>query len=525
MSAGGGQTNLDDRPLELVVSRDGKRVLVVLPYELVVLDARDLTIQRSLEIGAARPDVAEDVEGLLWIGGPHLHRGSSWGGSTTKVGSKLGGLVGRVALLRPGLLCGVGSTGEVLWDVEKEKPLHRRKVSERHVHALVATPDERAVFADGTSTAWVIDPAHPSGYSQLKFRRGSKHAVWREGIVALGLSRTGRLLLGARDGGVAWTHADLRIAHERFPAKPGRTERSTPLALSGDERHAYVLRPRGVLERYLLEPPTHDEDKRGRGRSKPSAEPEEAPPPLAETVRLKRPAEAMTLRTTPEGKLQLLVAGSHADGELGRVWAEDPEKLEWAEMDLGERELPEAPPPKKDAPAAPSFVATKNKPSGTKVASLKVDEVISGNLPFLVVGTTSAVLERPTAKMAADELLPGDHLLLPAMLRLREGTARPGLVVWPGSARTEREDGSPEPTPPLRVLAWGDKPAAWMPLETPSIREQRWSRMDVFPVQIALHRTPPELGGRRAEIPERWVDAELFGALARECKKALKVLW
>jgi hypothetical protein len=33
------------------------------------------------------------------------------------------------------------------------------------------------------------------------------------------------------------------------------------------------------------------------------------------------------------------------------------------------------------------------------------------------------------------------------------------------------------------------------------------------------------VAGRRARLPERWTDAENFQALARECKKLLKVLW
>ena len=33
------------------------------------------------------------------------------------------------------------------------------------------------------------------------------------------------------------------------------------------------------------------------------------------------------------------------------------------------------------------------------------------------------------------------------------------------------------------------------------------------------------LPGHRTPLPSRWVDAELFAALGRECKKLLKVIW
>ena len=105
------------------------------------------------------------------------------------------------------------------------------------------------------------------------------------------------------------------------------------------------------------------------------------------------------------------------------------------------------------------------------------------------------------------------------MIRLHEGTARPALLLWPGVADDEREPQSPQ------WLTWGDEPRGWMPLRTPDIRAQGWSRRDVFPMQIALPRAVPELAGHRAPLPDRWVDAELFAALGRECKKLLKVLW
>ena len=207
---GDGIVNLDDRPLRIQRSRDGKRLLVALPYELLVLKARDLSVQHRLSLKVPRPTVAEDAEGLLFVGGTHLHRASSWGGDATKVGTRLGGFVDHVALLRPGLLCGAGPQGEILWDTEDEKEVHRRKSTKHQVEDLVTTPDERAIWADGSPSAWIIDPAHPSGYTQLRFPTTSPGAkAPAEGIVRLGITSRGRAVLAARDGGVAWTHADL----------------------------------------------------------------------------------------------------------------------------------------------------------------------------------------------------------------------------------------------------------------------------------------------------------------------------
>jgi hypothetical protein len=59
---------------------------------------------------------------------------------------------------------------------------------------------------------------------------------------------------------------------------------------------------------------------------------------------------------------------------------------------------------------------------------------------------------------------------------------------------------------------------------TPEIRSQRWKRSDLFPMQVAIRKLP-EIPGKRDRIPKSWVDPELFEALAKECKKLLKVLW
>jgi hypothetical protein len=64
-----------------------------------------------------------------------------------------------------------------------------------------------------------------------------------------------------------------------------------------------------------------------------------------------------------------------------------------------------------------------------------------------------------------------------------------------------------------------------MHLSTPSIRKQGWSRREVFPLEVALRGDPPAVAGHRPALPRRWHDPELFAALAKECKKLLKVLW
>lgn len=516
---GSGLTPLDDRALSIAVSRDRKRLIVVLPYEIWILDAKDLSRQRAIELDLARPTVAEDAEGLLWIGGRHLYRGSSWGTNTTKVGSKLGGFVDHVALLRPDLLCGVGHTGEVLFEVADENVAHRRKVGEHPVFDLIATPDERAMWADGSRAAWLIDPPHPQGYTQVHLKRTSAGDVFAEGIVALGLTTRGRCLLGARDGAVAWTGPDMRIAGERFPrTESRRLAASSPLGLVGDERWVYVLRPRGLLQRFLIAQPAPKKKSRDDGpRPGRRKEPEPEPLPEAQSCRLARPADCLALLSDDAGKSTLVLAGSHADGHLGRLWTEDPDALEWSDLALGQRTLHEDPEP--EPAAAPSFVATRSKLSGAPLREIKVDTVLAGKTAFWVTHDHGTLLDRPVETRDAGEVLPGDGLLLPAMIRFREGTARPALLLWGGVVDEEREAPAP------RWLTWGDASSGWVELDTPAIRTQRWSRTDVFPLQVALASALPEAPGRRAKIPERWADPESFQALARECKKLLKVLW
>ena len=58
-----------------------------------------------------------------------------------------------------------------------------------------------------------------------------------------------------------------------------------------------------------------------------------------------------------------------------------------------------------------------------------------------------ALLERPVVRRPPSDVLPGDAVLLPAMVRFREGTARPALVYWPGTPDATREP------PPMRWFA------------------------------------------------------------------------
>ncbi len=509
---------LDDRPLGIALSRDGKHLMVTLPYELWLISLSTLEVERTIPLTSPEPTVHEaSKDGALWIGGHHLHYGSIYSTSVTKVGTKLADFVDRVVLLRAGLLCGVGRHGEVLWDIEDETPLHRRKASEHDVLGLVAIPPEpgavgRAVWADGSQNAWVIDPEHPSGYMQLKLRTTSAAEVEAEGISAIGLTTpaTGqpRCILAARDGAVAWTGRHLRVEAEKFPRLPLRA--ATPLAVAGDERWVYVLRPRGLLQRFLIEQP------------KPAAgeEDELEPLPEAEETRLEWSAECMLLHPPAFGASRLVLGGPQADGTLGRLWRVDPAALTWQPAKLGKRTLVEPEPkPAEAADRRPDFTPTRSKLTGPPLAELKVDAMLAADpAAVFVTHGHGALLERPVVRRPPAELLPADAVLLPAMLRPREGTARPGLVLWPGTPDPHREP--PEP----QWLVWGDNPRGWMPLETPQIRDQGWSRADLFPMQIALL-AAPTVAGNRAALPEKWVDPELFQALARECKKLLKVIW
>lgn len=500
--------NLDDRPLSIHITRDGKHLVVPLPYELWVLGVSSFEVVRTIECANPEPSVSEGAkDGSLWIGGHHLYFGSVFSTALTKVGSKLGDFVDRVALVRPGVLCGVGATGEILFDVDKENPLHRRKVSERTVTGLVNL-DGRALWADGSATAWLIDPDRPSGYTQLKLRATSPADVDAEGIAALGTTTTGRAILCARDGAVAWTGKHLRVDGERFPRLAAR--QAAPLACGGDERHVYVLRPKGLLQRFLVEQP----------KPPPGEEDSFVPLPEAEETRLQWPATCMLVLGTGHGAARIVLGGPQAEGMLGRLWRVDPDALTWQKVAPGKRTLVEPRPAEpEEASKRPDFTPTRSKLTGAPIAALKVDAVLAADTSqVFVTHGHGALLERPVVRRLASDVLPGDALLLPAMVRFREGTARPALVLWPGTPDATREP------PPLRWLAWADNPRGWIELVTPEIRKQGWSRADVFPLQVAVA-AAPTVAGNREPIPDKWVDPELFAALARECKKLLKVLW
>lgn len=499
--------SLDDRPLSILPSRDGKHLVVALPYEVWIVGLSTLEVARTIQSTNPEPSACEGArDGQLWIGGHHLYFGNVFSTALTKVGTKLGDFVDRVALLRPNLLCGVGSQGEVLWDIEKEAPLHRRKVSERTITGLVNL-EGRALWSDGSSTAWVISPEYTSGYAQLKLRSTSPVEVEAEGIDVVATTATGRAILCAGEGAVAWTGRHLRVEGERFPRLPAR--QAAPLAAAGDERWIYVLRPKGLLQRFLVEQP----------KPPPGEEDSFTPLPEAQECRLQWPASCLALLGPAQGPLRLVLGGPQAEGMLGRLWRVDPDALAWQPARLGARTLVEPRPGEPEGARRPDFTPTRSKLTGPALAALKVDAVLAADArQVFVTHGHGALLERPVARRPASDVLPGDALLLPAMVRFREGTARPALLLWPGTPNASREP------PPLQWFVWGDAPRGWIALETPAIREQGWSRADIFPMQIAVVAAPTVAGNREA-LPEKWVDPEAFAALARECKKLLKVIW
>lgn len=497
---------LDDNPCAIRVSLDGKRLLVLLPYELWVLKASSFELERTIDIPAAVPSIAQmPDDGDLWIGGHHLHRGNMFVARHTKVGTKLGGFVDHVCMIRKGLLCGAGSHGEVLWSLEKEAPVHRRKTSEHTVYGLVATIDGRGLWIDGSSRAWVIHPGHPEGYMQLKFRGTSKTPVPHEGFVAIARTDEGRILLAARDGAVGFTTSKLRVDREYLPKMSRRN--AMPLAIAGDDRWVYVLRGRGVLQRFLIAQPMPE----------PGADEEPEGLPEAQECRLRAPASCLALVRGPTSSL--VFGGPRADGLLGNLWREQPDKLEWKNLQLQTRKLIEPTPPGPPSSRRPDFTPTRTKIKGPALHTLRVDDILKPSPTKAHITVKSGTLiERPVAYQAVAEVMPGDALLLPAMVRTHDGTARPALLLWPGVPDPEA------PLLPTQWLTWGDHPRGWMPLTTPEIRRQGWSRSQVFPWQVALAEVP-DVPGHRVKLPERWVDQAQFEAMRRECKKLLKVLW
>jgi hypothetical protein len=491
---------LDDRPLGLHLARDGKRLLVTLPWAVCVVHGSTREVERTIPVPSAAPSVHDHGDdGTLWIGGQHLHRANLRTGTITKVGSRLGGFVDHVGFLRPSLLCGVGSHGEILWEPEGETFVHRRRTSERHVSGCLLSDDGRAIFADGSTCAWIIDPDHPTGYAMLRLPHTQPSAPSHV-IDVIGRTSEGRCILAARDGTVGWTHRTLRMERDVLPPP---AECSEPLCATGDSTFVYVLRGGGLLQRFRLHPD--------------APVPEgETVPPAAESVRLGRAPTCVVAGTDA----CLWLGGPTADGQLGRLWSVDPGTLSWSPIPLRSRG---APPPDADPAApreearAPTFVAVRSRIEGTPLSELRVDDVL-GCDGFFVTTSTGSLLERPVTRATLEKILPGDALLLPAMVRFEEGTARPALLLLPGNP-----SGGTAPEP--EWLVWGDAPRGWMPLRTPEIREQKWERRGVFPLQVALPAAHPDGLAGHGSVPRRWVDPELFAALTRECRKLLKVLW
>ena len=175
---------LDDQPLAVFRSVDGRHLIVTLPYEVWVLDSKSLATQRVIPLTMARPSVAEGWEGTLWIAGQHLYRGSVQSTSATKIGTKLGGYVEHLCLVRDDLLCGVGSAGELLWDIDREAPVQiinlrmvivglspkPRIPATEPVDAQAEPERSIEVFVDGTPTLFVNGKraANPSDFDAVK---------------------------------------------------------------------------------------------------------------------------------------------------------------------------------------------------------------------------------------------------------------------------------------------------------------------------------------------------------------------
>lgn len=497
--------DLDDTPLEITVSRDLKRILVTLPHELCIIQRKDLSVQRRIPLPTARPSVGENLSGQLWIGGGLLYEGSSWGEQLSKLGTKLSGFVDKVCLLRPDLLCGAGASGQLLWGLENHAESHRRKASEGEVTSLIATADERAIFTNGRTNAWVIDPHHPAGYAQLKFKETSPTHQDAEIIDRVGLTSNGRVVLGARDGGVAITHSDLRIAQTWFPRQEAGSP--SPLAVVGDAHFIYVLRSRGRLQRFCYAaPPAED------GTPLPI---DQFPP--SEHI-LEKSAACMTLLDQDEGSTALVLGGPRAHAQLGQLWKLKVDSLEWTPIRLGTRAC--VPHEEATGHKTPSFVPTRTKVDGPPLSSLRVDDVLRPSTGILLAATRGNLRDRSCVPLGDQVPLGADTIVIPAMFRLKEGTARPGLVVWAGTTRPEF------PAPTLQFLTWGKDPSVgWIELSTPEIRAQRWSRTDIFPLQVAVRHLPTDTPGQRTKLPRNWHDEALFEALAKECRKTMTVLW
>jgi hypothetical protein len=528
MRANALQSLLDAPVFELVLSGDGKRVYALQPFEVSVLHAKTLELIRSIEVPNEVPSVAETEDGELLIGGHHLYRVAPLAGRAQKAGARLGGWVDRVAMLRGDQLIGVGQSGEILWTLGKSAFDHQRAQTHTKIAGPLVLPNQHAVFADGGSSAWILDPAHPEGYTQLHLKRTSVTSEPGERIVALHTDPRGRIALAAADGAVAITTDRLTISREFCPRAPVMSAAISPweraaLAIANDERWLYVLRPGGEIHRFLLQQPA-------RPKESPAARPGAArvapadPLPPAQYAKLDASAEFFILLGSDEGEnyqCPALVAGRRGtDLELGYVSRLDLETLSWQGLTLRERPIVEvAPPPA--PPAAPSFVVLRNKPKGPALKTLAVDDVLAADGPTWICAHQGPLLERATQVLAADiEILPGDTLVMAAMLKPANGLIRPALALWP--AHPEDASQAEEPT----LLVWGDAPRGWFALNTLTLREQRWPRAEFFPCAVMLREVVRDPPGKRRPLPAHWqVNGEAFSNAAQECKRLLKVLW
>lgn len=515
---------LDDRPFALIPSRDKKWIFTLVPYGIRVLSADLGRVERSIDLPHAQPSVWEDEDHLLWVGGHHLYRVHAFSGKPNKVGTKLSGWVDKiVGLTRDNLLLGVGSQGEVLLERDSLKERFRRNASHAGPFDLTALDSDRAIVCHGKNVGHIIDLNHLDGYTQIHVK---DQDTWENPEHTLQLSyhaeqtQPPRLCLATQDGAVAWTGTSLSLKSSLYLAKPGRHAR--PLAMYADARWLYVLREGAHLHRYLLTPPLlrKSPDPRGRGGARIAKD----PLPKAQRTRLPKIASAMLGVTNPaeaaseEGPdTKLIIGCGTAAGHLGVVLSCDPRRLTWENLELGPRRF--ASPPE---PSNPNFEPTRHRFSGPALREmLGVDEILSKGDGIWVTGSqTSAVVERSLKEINATDVMSMDNLVLAAMIRFSNGIVRPGWLYWsPGSA--------PES---LRYFVWGDEPRTWTELATLELRQQKWTRPEVFPMQVALRsatlKSVLKLKEERyPKLSVRWLDPELFEAMAKECRQRLEVLW
>lgn len=514
---------LDDAPFDLIVSRDGKWVFALVPYGIRVLPIDLSRVERSIDLPHPQPSLWEDEQHELWIGGHHLYKVHAFSGQPSKVGSKLSGWVDKITgLERDNLLLGIGSQGELLLDRTTLKEHFRRQHSHQGPFDLCALSPDKAMLCHGQSVGHLLDLNHLNGYTQLGFKHKDD---WENPAQRICLSyhnpnqHPDRLFFAAQDGSVAWTGQGMRLQASRYLPRPRRN--SKPLAMFADRRWLYLLLQGGQLQRHLLTPLNL---KKKAQEPRKGTKVAQDPLPAAQKARLPKIATAMMGRCLDASSdpniapdTALGFASSQAKGQLGLVWSCKPDALEWENLELGPRAQSDAPEPK-----APSFVSTRHRFDGEDISKvLTVDEVLTGACSLWVTGTPSSrVVDRSLKPLSVSEVMPLDALVLPAMLRFANSDARPGWIYWSPSGDAAS----------LRYFVWGDSPRAWVELCTPELRVQKWSRSEVFPLQVALRSQgledlPQASDPRYEALPPAWKDPELFAAMAKECRQRLKVLW